>query len=220
VTCSPFLEGVVANTKKMHQVLNSLLPPEHLRDVFSRIFLYLDQKIPLLYSSSATSSSKNLDVAQPSFKFPTTDKGKQRMIAEVHYVIKCLNDIPGVKPHKFTFPSTLKKQLGLIDSTDEMELERSTDDAGREEATDCENDAVNPEGCEDLNVLAENAIEKEEAIRPSEISNNGALFGGRQKCKDSDSDLESSTPSESSTMANGLLMKVHLNGQHSKLSEF
>ena len=220
VSCSPFLEGVIANTKKMHQVLNSLLPPEHLRDVFSRIFLYLDQKIPLLYSSTATSSSKNLDGAQPSFKFPTTDKGKQRMIAEVHYVIKCLNDIPGVTPHKFTSPSTLKKQLGLIDSSDEMELERSTDDAGREETTDCENDACTPEGCEDMNVLADNAIEKEEALRSSEISNNGALFGGRQKCKDSDSDLESSTPTESSTMTNGLLMKVHLNGQHSKLSEF
>lgn len=220
VTCSPFLEGIVGNTKKMHQVLNSLLPPEHLRDVFSRIFLYLDQKIPLLYSSTATSSSKNADEAKSSFKFPTTDKGKQRMIVEVHYVIKCLNDIPGVSPHKFSSPSTLKKQLGLIDHSDEMLLEGTTYDAGRVETADCENDVGNSEGCEDLNGLAENALEKDETLRSAEISNNGPIFGEREKCKDSDSDLEPCTPTDCSTMANGLLMKVNRNGQHSKLSEF
>jgi len=117
VGCSPFFDGVISNTSKMHQVLSSLLPPEHLRDVFSRIFLYLDQKIPLLYSSSIGSSSKvNSDGPKPSFKYPTTDKGKDRMIIEINYVTECLNALPGVTAWNFTVSSALKRQLGMINS--------------------------------------------------------------------------------------------------------
>ena len=115
VSCSPFFDGVISNTSKMHQVLSSLLPPEHLRDVFSRIFLYLDQKIPLLYSSSTGSSSKvNSDGTKPSFKFPITDKGKDRMIIEIDYVTECLNALPGVTAWNFTVSSALRRQLGIM----------------------------------------------------------------------------------------------------------
>ncbi|KAL7497030.1 hypothetical protein ACHAWT_005179 [Skeletonema menzelii] len=105
--CCAFLDSVLTNTTKMHQVLKVMLPDELLRDVFSRIFAYLDHKIPSLYKAAATSAEKN-------FTMPATDDGKIRMIKEVQYVTGALNCLPGVLPWKFTALKVLEQELDII----------------------------------------------------------------------------------------------------------
>ena len=105
--CCAFLDSVLTNTTKMHQVLKMMLPDELLRDVFSRIFAYLDHKIPSLYKVAATSAEKN-------FTMPLTDNGKIRMIKEVQYITGALNCLPGVLPWKFTAMKVLEQELDII----------------------------------------------------------------------------------------------------------
>jgi vacuolar protein sorting-associated protein 54 len=107
VKCCVFLEGISANTKKLHQVLNALLPPDHLQDVFSRIFAYLDEKIPSLFT--VTSDAENSGA--PSFQLPSTVDGKRRMILEVLYTTKALNALSGVHPWDFTAMNVLERKL-------------------------------------------------------------------------------------------------------------
>ncbi|KAL7490244.1 hypothetical protein ACHAW6_015999 [Cyclotella cf. meneghiniana] len=113
IECSPFIDSVVSNTKKMHQVLNVMLPPELLRDVFSRIFAYLDHKVPSLYKEFA---SENIDPNAPSkprFSMPTSDNGKRRMIKEVEYMTTTLNCLTGVQPWHFTATKVLAQELDI-----------------------------------------------------------------------------------------------------------
>ncbi len=109
IQCCVFLEGISNSTMKLHQVLSSLLPPDHLQDVFSRIFAYLDQKTPALFvSASATSNPQN---ASPSFQFPSTDEGKQRMVLEVAHTMESLNALDGVHPWDFTAMTVLERKM-------------------------------------------------------------------------------------------------------------
>jgi len=105
--CCAFLDSALTNTTKMHQVLKVMLPDELLRDVFSRIFAYLDHKIPSLYKAAAISAEKN-------FTMPTTDNGKIRLIKEVQYVTGALNCLPGVLPWKFTAMKLLEQELDIV----------------------------------------------------------------------------------------------------------
>jgi vacuolar protein sorting-associated protein 54 len=107
VGCCVFLDGVSTNTKKMHQVLSGLLPPDHLQDVFSRIFAYVDQKTPDLFIAAATPNQNN----QGAFYFPTTDAGKRQMLVEVETMTTNLNKLPGVRPWDFTAIQVLERQL-------------------------------------------------------------------------------------------------------------
>jgi vacuolar protein sorting-associated protein 54 len=114
VACCVFLEGVLTNTKKMHQVLSALLPPEHLQDVFSRIFAFIDQKIPALFISASESKGTAPGTAPPPqgrFSFPSSDGGKRRMLDEVDSVTKSLNGLEGVFPWDFSAVSVLAKTL-------------------------------------------------------------------------------------------------------------
>ena len=112
IQCCVFLEGISNSTTKLHQVLSSLLPPDHLQDVFSRIFAYLDQKTPALFvSASATSNPQN---ALPAFHFPLTDEGKRRMVLEVSYTTKTLNALSGVHPWDFTAMTVLGRKVDFI----------------------------------------------------------------------------------------------------------
>jgi vacuolar protein sorting-associated protein 54 len=108
ITCCIFLEGVSTNTRKMHQVLNSLLPPDHLQDSFSRIFAYLDQNLPELFIAANVG---NPPTRPPTFAFPATDEGKKRMLLEVEMTTKSLNQLPGVRPWEFTAISVLEQEL-------------------------------------------------------------------------------------------------------------
>ncbi|CAB9516889.1 protein sorting-associated protein 54 [Seminavis robusta] len=127
VACCVFLEGVITNTRKMHQVLSALLPPEHLQDVFSRIFAFIDQKIPALLIAAAENGNKaNHGGKAPQgtpFRFPTTNDGKKRLLDEVDSVTKSLNGLAGVFPWEFSAVSVLAKTL-------EYELPRKPEPEG------------------------------------------------------------------------------------------
>jgi hypothetical protein len=110
IDCSPFIDSVVTNTKKMHQVLNVILPPELLRDVFSRIFAYLDHKVPSLYKDfAADPNAPN----KPRFSMPTSNEGKRRLVREVEYMTKTLNCLAGVQPWHFTAMKVLEQELDI-----------------------------------------------------------------------------------------------------------
>lgn len=108
VACCVFLDGISTNTRKMHQVLSSMLPPDHLQDVFSRIFAYVDQKVPTLFIAASTSSGPN---GSPTFRFPTTEEGKGRLIIEVETMTINLNGLNGVLPWDFTCTNILERQM-------------------------------------------------------------------------------------------------------------
>ena len=113
VSCCAFLEGISNSTKKLHQVLISLLPPDHLQDVFSRIFAYLDEKIPALFIA-ATSTPNPQQNGSPSFQFPSTDDGKRRFLLEVRHTTKSLNALEGVHPWDFTAVNVLERRLDYM----------------------------------------------------------------------------------------------------------
>ena len=106
VECCKFIDNVMTNTKKMHQVLFVMLPSELLRDVFSRIFAYLDHKVPSLFKAAAHSADGN-------FAMPTTDEGKLRMISEIEYMFRTLNSLKGVQPWTFMAMSVLERELDI-----------------------------------------------------------------------------------------------------------
>lgn len=112
IACCVFLEGISTNTRKMHQVLNALLPPDHLQDVFSRILAFVDQKVPTLFIEAASVTKKPNGNA--SFLFPSTDNGKLRMILEVEYTTQKLNSLEGVLPWDFTAMAVLERKLDYI----------------------------------------------------------------------------------------------------------
>ena len=108
VTCCVFLEGISTNTRKMHQVLSSLLPPDHLQDSFSRIFAYLDQKLPELFIAA---SLGNPPSKPPIFSLPSTDQGKKQLLLEVQTTTDSLNELAGVRPWDFSAVSVLEQEL-------------------------------------------------------------------------------------------------------------
>ena len=109
-----FLGGVATNTKKMHQVLKSLLPPEHLRDVFSRIFSFVDTKVPELLISAA-------DNGDVKFTLPRTDLGKKQLLLETQNMITSLNGLEGVLPWDFTAVAVLERKIEYKLETDKKE---------------------------------------------------------------------------------------------------
>lgn len=116
IVCCVFLEGVLTNTRKMHQVLSTLLPPDHLQDVFSRIFAFVDQKIPALFVAAASGSGNGSkagpqEKSPPAFQFPVTDEGKKRLLDEVQSVTKNLNALEGVYPWEFSAEMVLAKKI-------------------------------------------------------------------------------------------------------------
>lgn len=102
VECFVFLEGISSSTRKLHHVLNALLPPDHLQDVFSRIFAHVDQQIPALLIATASTAA---------FSFPSTDAGKHRLLLEVDETTRTLNGLGGVLPWDFTSINVLERKL-------------------------------------------------------------------------------------------------------------
>jgi len=114
--CCQFIDNVMTNTKKMHQVLLIMLPAELLRDVFSRIFAYLDHKVPSLFKAASASEK---------FSMPSTDEGKLQMINEVEYMAKTLNSLGGVQAWTFTATKVLEQELEIVrDTTEESSVEK------------------------------------------------------------------------------------------------
>jgi vacuolar protein sorting-associated protein 54 len=117
--CCPFLSGIASNTKKMHQVLSSLLPSDDLMDVFSRIFVYLDSKIPTILISYDSDQSNT-------FSLPITNGGKYQLIDEVEIISQTLNSLPGTLAWEFSAAEGLKRRLGLTISTNDNSPVSST----------------------------------------------------------------------------------------------
>ena len=116
VNCCQFIDNVMTNTKKMHQVLLIMLPAELLRDVFSRIFAYLDHKVPSLFKAASTSEK---------FSMPSTDEGKLQMIKEVEFMSKTLNSLGGVQAWTFTATKVLEQELEIVrDTIEESPVEK------------------------------------------------------------------------------------------------
>lgn len=138
--CTPFIDSVVTNTKKMHQVLNVMLPPELLRDVFSRIFAYLDHKVPSLYKDYAAVKADPNSPNKPKFTMPNTDDGKQRMVNEVEYMTQTLNCLDGVQPWHFTAVKVLKRELDI-----EEEVDSSPSDGDSDEKKETDDSFVEPQ---------------------------------------------------------------------------
>lgn len=102
VKCFVFLDGISSSTRKLHHVLNALLPPDHLQDVFSRIFAHLDEQIPSLFVKAASTAA---------FSLPISDAGKYRLLLEVAHTTKALNGLDGVVPWDFTAINVLERKL-------------------------------------------------------------------------------------------------------------
>ena len=147
VECFVYLDGVSSSTRKLHSVLNQLLPPDHLQDVFSRIFAHLDQQIPALFVAAASTNT---------FLFPFTDAGKHRLVLEVAQTTQTLNGLAGVLPWDFTAINVLERKLDyrLPDSTTQ-----STETTTEEQATSATNE--NEESVEDT---------EEEPVSEQEVS--------------------------------------------------
>lgn len=120
IECCPFLDGVISNTRKMHQVLVSLLPLEDLIDVFSRIFAHLDSTIPKIL---LTQDSKT-DVM---FSLPSSVEGKRRLIAEVDLMSNKLNGLPEVRPWDFGAMNFLSRRLELQDEANSSDNTMQSD---------------------------------------------------------------------------------------------
>lgn len=105
LVCCVFLDGVYTNTKKMHQVLSQLLPRDHLQDVFSRIFAYVDQKVPALFLSTSSAGK---------FDFPITDEGKRHMLLEIELMNEALNSLPDIRPWDFTAIAVIERKLDYV----------------------------------------------------------------------------------------------------------
>ena len=145
VECCQFLDNVITNTRKMHQVLVVMLPKELLRDVFSRIFAYLDRKVPSLFEAAAakTTSTVGGGTVKPStseqkakFCMPTTNDGKLQMIKEVEYMATMLNSLRGVQPWTFTSMKVLEQELDITRepaATEEIEASTPKDDESESE---------------------------------------------------------------------------------------
>ena len=147
LTCCVFLDGISTNTRKMHQVLKALLPPDHLQDVFSRIFAYVDQKVPTLFiTADATTKPAN---GAPTFSFPVTDEGKMRLILELEFTTTKLNQLPGVLPWDFTAMAVLERKLDFKVSHksvngDTKAEEKESGDTKAEEKESNEEEPRNP----------------------------------------------------------------------------
>ena len=131
IQCCPFLEGIVANTSKMHQVLFLLLPTEDLMDVFSRIFAHLDSKVPKIFLSVEAEESSG-------FSFPESVEGKQRMILEVEQMTRTLNSLKDVRPWDFGAMKFLSRRLGItIESHDDSNDSNKEHDESLDQGNAC-----------------------------------------------------------------------------------
>lgn len=137
--CTPFIDSIITNTKKMHQVLNVMLPSELLRDVFSQIFAYLDHKVPSLYKDFAAAKVDPNAPNKPRFFMPTTDNGKRRMVEEVEHMTTTLNCLDGVHPWHFTAMKVLQRELDIEEDEPDLQSDAETDE---KKETDDVNDSV------------------------------------------------------------------------------
>lgn len=177
VSCCVFLDGVATNTRKMHQVLYSLLPPDHLIDTFSRIFAFIDTRVPALFIAAAniqpvfqkagSNSPKNMPAkGQPTFSLPKTDEGKRQFLTEVEAMTKSLNSLEGVRAWDFAATNVIERELEY--SLDEGPKKLRESDPASEEPID---ESVEMEG-ESARLSTDAG---DETPRPDDDKENGSI---------------------------------------------
>jgi len=171
VECFVCLDGISSSTRKLHSVLNQLLPPDHLQDVFSRIFAHLDQKIPALFVAAASTGT---------FLFPFTDAGKHRLVLEVAQTTEALNGLAGVLPWDFTAINVLERKLDYrLPDPPTQSTETTTEEQAA--LVTNENEETGEAAVEDT---------EEEPVVETEVSTEAA------DCKNDDKDTEEKPVSE------------------------
>jgi vacuolar protein sorting-associated protein 54 len=182
VPCFVFLDGIFSSTRKLHHVLNALLPPDHLQDVFSRIFAHLDQQIPALFVAAASTAA---------FSFPSTDGGKYRLLLEVAFTTKVLNGLAGVLPWDFTAINVLERKMDYKFPDLVAKTEPVTEESGEQEQA--ENTAANENGAHSK------ASTHEQGITPDNTSDGTEEPATSNGFKNSESDVDT----KSTTAVNG-----------------
>lgn len=190
--CCPFLEGIMTNTRKMHQVLVSLLPSDDLMDVFSRIFSYLDSKVPKILIEA------NLD-EQISFGFPTSLEGKRRVVYEVEVMSKTLNKLPNVRAWDFGAMKFLERKLELPSSLEDNEVGSGNVDEGKGEEG---NGEIPNEEALSEKPDASNETKSEDGIEQSQNAVSGQESDGEAAIEDVVSAQESDENNEPDTVQN------------------
>lgn len=222
--CCPFLDTVLTNTTKMHQVLRVMLPDELLRDVFSRIFAYLDHKIPSLYKVAASSAEKN-------FTMPVTDNGKIRMIKEMQYMTSALNSLPGVLPWNFTAMKILEQELDIIMiqyEPDNVAQKEDTADEKKEsevllydDGTPPSIDSIDGDGnllVNDNTTVEEESVEEQLVSFPSEQADSCEIQDETSNDLVDEEMGPALTPEEQSTFASPKAQTEHDEGDSSKVN--
>ena len=163
VSCCLFLDGVATNIRKMHQVLFTLLPPDHLIDTFSRIFAFVDNKVPALFIAAANiqpvfqqqsnSSNRNnspdtkgLRKEQPTFVFPKTNEGKRQFLCEIEAMTKILNGLEGVRPWDFAAINVIERQLEYSMNQQQPQHDVDTDSNPASETVSVSDDVLSTSG--------------------------------------------------------------------------
>jgi len=176
IVCCPFLDGVITNTRKMHQVLISLLPNEDLMDVFSRIFAHLDSKIPKIFLA-ADSDEKNM------FSLPQTLEGKRRIIVEVETMAKTLNNLPEIRPWDYGAMEFISRRLEI-----QIGNGKDLDNDGDDQAVQNETSTVE-------NVISAADTESEQINKGSTVIMEMPNIDGKESYMDVDMAV-TSTPNE------------------------
>ncbi|CAM9355766.1 unnamed protein product [Ectocarpus fasciculatus] len=92
-----YFEEIVRNVTALHRVLSATLPPEQVQNVFTRIFMHLNRKIPLHFD----------DI------MPNTQTGKQRILDEVSHLVVSFQQLPQVSAAAVTLEDTFRKKYNL-----------------------------------------------------------------------------------------------------------
>lgn len=92
-----YFEEIVRNVTALHRVLSATLPPEQVQNVFTRIFMHLNRKIPLHFD----------DIK------PTTQTGKQRILDEVSHLVISFQRLPQITASAVTLEETFKKKYDI-----------------------------------------------------------------------------------------------------------
>jgi len=227
IVCCPFLDGIGTNTKKMHQVLSNLLPPDHLQDVFGRIYVYIDQKVPMLFIKANEEDAKNGKNSSGGFIMPKTDLGKIRMILEVRAMGEGLNRLNGVTALTWGMVGVLEKELGMMKKVvqpaqemqeeEEQKEQEGNDSVGEDENENVssidESEANGTAGIQESNIPQQNDIDnnRENEIK---LTNDGDIAAQTYQ---TDVDITKSPPSADKNDENGKISNDHGNVTKSAL---
>ncbi len=94
-----FFLKVVKSVTTLHKVLAQQLPPEQMKELFSRILMLLSKLIPDYFSNSSPR--------------PTTKFSRARVLKEASFISKGLLRLPGIDSKNITLYDSMRARLEL-----------------------------------------------------------------------------------------------------------